>query len=44
MELSGFDSASEVVADLTHQYQQLEGATVAPPNTRLRPRGISFLP
>ena len=44
MERSGFESAMECVADLTHQYQALDGATTAPPVTRLRPRGLSFLP
>ncbi|GFR41169.1 hypothetical protein Agub_g1835 [Astrephomene gubernaculifera] len=44
MELGGFEEARECVADLTRQYQALEGATGAPAVTRLRPRGLSFLP
>ncbi|KXZ56590.1 TUE1 protein [Gonium pectorale] len=44
MDPSGFEQALNVVADLTDQYAALEGATVAPPVTRLRPRGLSFLP
>ncbi|GIL72770.1 hypothetical protein Vretimale_4473 [Volvox reticuliferus] len=44
MDRSGFESAMELVADLTHQYQELNGATRAPAITRLRPRGLSFLP
>ncbi|GIL43207.1 hypothetical protein Vafri_1011 [Volvox africanus] len=44
MDRSGFESAMELVADLTHQYQELDGAIRAPAITRLRPRGLSFLP
>ncbi|KAG2450093.1 hypothetical protein HYH02_000197 [Chlamydomonas schloesseri] len=44
MDPGGFTSAMEVVGDITAQYRALEGATQAPPLTRLRPRGLSFLP
>lgn len=44
MDLSGFESAMEVVTDLTDRYQQMDGATRPPATSRLRPRGLSFLP
>ncbi|KAG2495742.1 hypothetical protein HYH03_006339 [Edaphochlamys debaryana] len=44
MDIAGFAEAAEAVGELTQQYAALEGATQAPPVTRLRPRGLSFLP
>jgi len=44
MELSMFDHAAEVMAGITAAYAATDTtATSAPPVTRLRPRGLSFL-
>lgn len=43
MELSLFDHASEVIAGVRDAYAATDAAVVAPPMTRMTPRGLTFL-
>mmetsp|Transcript_11073 Transcript_11073/g.19222 ORF Transcript_11073/g.19222 Transcript_11073/m.19222 type:complete len:473 (-) Transcript_11073:121-1539(-) len=43
MELSMFDHAAEVMANITAQYAATETNAAPPPVTRMRPRGLTFL-
>jgi tubulin epsilon len=43
MEMSVFDHAAEVMANITAQYAAADTVKQPPPITRMRPRGLSFL-
>lgn len=44
MDLADFQHAAETVTNITAQYAEANKASQAPPITRMRPRGLSFLP
>lgn len=43
MDLSMFDHASEVFMDICEQYNAAGGTAHAPPASRMKPQGLSFL-
>lgn len=43
MDISHFDEAAETVSDIIQKYADVEAAAGAPPVTRMKPLGLSFL-